>query len=95
MAKSRHRKDHKKKLAARKNKIEQAKKTFQKRQREFIMEMIKKEQEAGAFKDNQGVPGADGPTLGFDGPSLGFSSESPLSENPSIDNKDSVEKLPE
>ena len=94
MAKSKHRKDHKKKLAARKNKIEQAKKTFQKRQREFIMEMIRKEQESGAYNNTQ-VVGAEGPTLGFDGPSLGFNSEVPLSENPSTDNKDSVEKLPE
>lgn len=65
---SRNRKKHKAKANARKNKIEQAKKTFQKKQREFIMNLIEQEKANGQFDNAQPLPGVDGPTLGMDGP---------------------------
>ena len=63
MPKSRHRKNHKQKLQARKNRIASEKAHAQKQQREFIMNLIKQEQEKGMF-DN--VPSIDGPVV--DGP---------------------------
>lgn len=63
MPKSRHRKNHKQKLQARKNRIASEKAHAQKQQREFIMNLIKQEQEKGMF-DN--VPSIDGPIV--DGP---------------------------
>jgi len=63
MPKSKHRKNHKQKLQARKNRIASEKAHAQKQQREFIMNLIKQEQEKGMF-DN--VPSIDGPIV--DGP---------------------------
>ena len=65
MGNSRHRKNHKKKAQARKNRIEQEKNRMKKMQREFIMNLIKKEEEKGMFKDNPSVPPV-GPVV--DGP---------------------------
>lgn len=69
MANSRHRKNHKKKLQARKNRITQQKNKIQKIQREFIMNLINKEKEKGLFEntppvssDTQG-PIIEGPTI--------------------------------
>jgi hypothetical protein len=50
MGKSKHRKDHKKKSSARKAKVQSDKNRVQKMQREFIMNMIKKEQDMGLFE---------------------------------------------
>ena len=47
MGNSRHRKGHKEKLQARKNKMQQEKNKAQKMQKEFIMNLIKQEQEKG------------------------------------------------
>jgi hypothetical protein len=55
MAKSKHRKDHKKKSAARKAKVQSEKNRTQKFQRDFIMNMIKKEQEMGLFESPQNI----------------------------------------
>lgn len=67
---TKHRKDHKKKLAARKNKLAQEKSQAQKYQKEFIMNLIKQEQEKGMFENNPtiDVPIIDGTII--DGPSI-------------------------
>ena len=49
MPKSRHRKNHKQKVQARNNRIAGEKAHAQKMQREFIMNLIKQEQEKGLF----------------------------------------------
>jgi hypothetical protein len=56
MSKSRNRKDHKKKVAARNNRIQQQKSKMEKMKREFINQLIKMENEKGLF-DN--VPNVD------------------------------------
>jgi hypothetical protein len=60
---SRHRKDHKKKLAARKNRLEQEKAQAQKYQKEFIMNLIKDEQEKGLFDNTPNVNSIEGPII--------------------------------
>ena len=72
---TKHRKDHKKKLAARKNKLAQEKAQAQKYQKEFIMNLIKQEQEKGMFENNPTIAGSvidgsiiDGPVI--EGPSI-------------------------
>ena len=67
---TKHRKDHKKKLAARKERLAQEKTKAQKYQKEFIMNLIKQEQEKGMFENN---PTIDGPIIDgtiIDGPSI-------------------------
>lgn len=71
MPKSRHRKDHKKKVAARNERIKNEKRKIEKAQRDFIMNLIKKEQESGAFENNPTVTEngiIDGPII--EGPSI-------------------------
>jgi len=67
---TKHRKDHKKKLEARKNRLAQEKAQAQKYQKEFIMNLIKQEQEKGMFENNPtiGGPIIDGPVI--EGPSI-------------------------
>jgi hypothetical protein len=67
--KSKHRKNHKQKLQARKNRIQQEKASAQKQQREFLMNLIKQEQEKGLFDAPANGPIIDGPII--DGPILG------------------------
>jgi hypothetical protein len=72
---TKHRKDHKKKLAARKERLAQEKVKAQKYQKDFIMNLIKQEQEKGMFENN--------PTIGdpvFDGPII----DGPVIDGPSI-----------
>lgn len=57
---TKHRKNHKQKLAARKNRLANEKVRTQKAQRDFIMNLIKQEQERGAFENN---PSIDGPLV--------------------------------
>lgn len=85
MPKSKHRKNHKQKVAARRKRVADNKRRIEKAQREFIMEMIKKEQERGAF-DNT-------PSITPTGPLVGDNSmvDGPMIEGPSIDTEDSVE----
>ena len=45
-------KEHRKKVEARNGRINEEKKIYEKRQREFIMDLIKKEKEKGAFENN-------------------------------------------
>lgn len=73
MGNSRHRKNHKKKLQARKNRLQQQKNRYGKLQKEFIMNLIKQEQEKGMFNENPTVqpigPAIDGPQI-TEGPSI-------------------------
>jgi hypothetical protein len=78
MATSKHRKNHKKKLKARKDKETQQKNKMKKMQREFIMNLIKAEQEKGLF-DNSTPLNPTQPTI--EGPSV---TEGPIIEGPSI-----------
>ena len=72
---TKHRKDHKKKLAARKDRLAQEKSKAQKFQKEFIMNLIKEEQEKGLFDNNPTInsPIIDGPMIDstvIEGPSI-------------------------
>lgn len=71
MPKSKHRKNHKQKVASRRTRLENEKKRVKKAQTEFLMNLIKQEQEKGAF-DNT-------PSLNNEGPIIDG-----LSEGPSI-----------
>lgn len=53
--KSKHRKNHKQKVQARKNRIAGEKAHAQKMQREFIMNLIKEEQEKGMYDNTTPV----------------------------------------
>ena len=70
---SKHRKNHKEKLEARKRRIAQQKTKNEKLQREFIMNLIKQEQEKGLFNDT--------PSLNIDGPMI----DGPMIDGPMID----------
>ena len=66
-------KEHRKKVQARNNKLKQEKSKVQKMQRDFIMNMIKQEQEKGMFENNPMVnPSIDGPVIDttIEGPSI-------------------------
>jgi len=63
---TKHRKNHKQKLAARNARLAQEKAQAQKFQKEFIMNLIKQEQEKGLFDNTQSINGIDGPII--DGP---------------------------
>ena len=77
---SRHRKNHKQKVEARKRRLADEKKKTEKFQRDFIMNMIKQEQENGLFNNTQNVDqiSTDGSIL--DGPVV----DGPVIEGPSI-----------
>ena len=66
-------KEHRKKVQARNNKLKQEKAKVQKLQRDFIMNMIKQEQEKGMFENNPTInPSIDGPAIDttIEGPSI-------------------------
>ena len=66
-------KEHRKKVQARNNKLKQEKAKVQKLQRDFIMNMIKQEQEKGMFENNPTInPVIDGPAIDtiIEGPSI-------------------------
>ena len=63
---TKHRKNHKQKLAARNNRFAQEKSQAQKFQKEFIMNLIKQEQEKGLFDNTSNINSIDGPII--DGP---------------------------
>lgn len=81
--KSKHRKNHKQKVEARKKRVEQQKRQTEKMQREFIMNLIKQEQEKGAFENTLNFPADTLPTTGpiLDGPVM----DSPVMTGPIID----------
>ena len=76
MSKSKNRKNHKSKVAARNERISQKKKKIEKQQREFIMNLIKQEQEKGLFDNNTTIDPVIDPndetksTLDTDGPTF-------------------------
>jgi hypothetical protein len=69
-------KEHRKKVQARNNRIKQQKEKVQKMQKDFIMNLIKQEQEKGMFDNNPIVnptPGLNAPTIDattIEGPSI-------------------------
>lgn len=63
---TKHRKNHKQKLAARNARLAQEKAKAQKFQKEFIMNLIKQEQEKGMFDNTPNINSIDGPVI--DGP---------------------------
>ena len=69
MPKSKSRKDHKKKVAARNAGVKNESAKVQKAQKEFITNLIKQEQEKGAFDNVQAGPMMGGPLVG--GPLVG------------------------
>jgi|AntAceMinimDraft_6_1070360.scaffolds.fasta_scaffold03338_5 hypothetical protein len=74
MAKSKHRKNHKKKLNERKENIENTKKRMEKMKREFIKNLIEQEKNKGMFDNMPEGPTVDGPLNNdgsiVDGPSI-------------------------
>ena len=81
MGTSRHRKNHKKKLKARQDKLQQQKSKMQKMQREFIMNLIKQEQEKGLFDNTKSV---DSTTPVIQGPIIDTPNITPTIEGPTI-----------
>jgi hypothetical protein len=71
---TKHRKNHKQKLAARNNRLASEKSQAQKFQKEFIMNLIKQEQEKGLFENTPTI------NTSIDGPSI----DGPVIEGPSI-----------
>ena len=65
-------KEHRKKVQARNAKLKQQKAKVEKMQKEFIMNLIKQEQEKGMFENNPTVPSIDGPIIDtiIEGPSI-------------------------
>jgi hypothetical protein len=66
-------KEHRKKVQARNAKLKQQKAKVEKMQREFIMNLIKQEQEKGMFENNPTVtPAIEGPVIDptIEGPSI-------------------------
>ena len=91
---SKNRKNHKKKVAARNQRLKEQKSRNEKFQREFIMNLIKQEQEKGLFENAQ--PLTDGPII--DGPIIdGPIIDGPIIDGPIIDevNIDSNEAITE
>ena len=74
MAKSKSKKDHKKRVAKRNNLIQQERKQFEKAQKEMLMKLIDEEKQRGMFNNpvqqlgefpNLGLPTIGGPSLGL------------------------------
>jgi hypothetical protein len=63
MAKSKTRKDHKKRIAKRKDQMLQEKRRFQKFQQDMLMRMINSEKEGGKFEGNPEMPGLNIPSM--------------------------------
>lgn len=67
MPKSKHRKNHKKKAAARRKKIQDDKNKYMKLQKEALMQLIEQEKNSGKFEAPT-IPNIEGPSI--DGPSI-------------------------
>lgn len=99
MPKSKARKNHKQKVAARRVAVKNESARVQKAQKEFIMNLIKQEQEKGLFDNAQAGPMVNGPMIGngplsFDGDLLTF--DGPIVDNVVIDVPvEAVEEQPE
>jgi hypothetical protein len=77
MPKSKHRKNHKQKVAARSQKIKEAKARMQKVQRQFLMDLINREKEKGLFENTPMINS-------IDAPQSESSSTGPIVEGPAI-----------
>ena len=94
MPKSKARKNHKSKVAARNVAVKNESARVQKAQKEFIMNLIKQEQEKGLFDNAQAGPMMSGPMIGggplsFDGDLLTFDGptfDGPTFDGPIVDN---------
>lgn len=89
MPKSKSRKNHKNKLAARNAAVKNESARVQKAQKEFITNLIKQEKEKGLFDNVQAGPMMNGPMVGsgplsFDGDLLTF--DGPTFDSPIVDN---------
>ena len=73
MPTAKHRKNHKQKAQARKIKVEEAKKKYQKMQKDLLMKLIDQEKQLGMF-DN--LPSINLPNLNTDAPQLDISGPS-------------------
>lgn len=65
-------KEHRKKVAARNQKIQHQKKSIENAQRKFILDLIEREKQAGAFNDNPTLSNAlnvDAPVV-IEGPQI-------------------------
>ena len=79
-------KEHRKKVQARNAKLKQQKAKVEKMQREFIMNLIKQEQEKGMFEN---LPSVDGPVI--DGPIIdGPIIDGPIIDGPIVENIETV-----
>ena len=88
MPKSKARKNHKQKVAARNVAVKNESARVQKAQKEFIMNLIKQEQEKGLFDNAPAGPMMSGPMIGggplsFDGDLLTF--DGPTFDGPIVD----------
>jgi hypothetical protein len=84
MPKSRLRKNHKQKVDARNKRIKENKSRVEKMQRDYIMNLIKQEQEKGLFDNNTLINPQDGPVI--DGPVIdGPVIDGPMITGPVID----------
>jgi len=65
-------KEHRRKVQARNAKLKQQKAKVEKMQREFIMNLIKQEQEKGMFENNPTITPIEGPAIDttLEGPSI-------------------------
>jgi hypothetical protein len=72
MPKSKQRSNHKKKVAVRREKINQQKKQIEKLQKKFLMDLIEKEKESGVFENTPSFdnPVIDTPFLEVNGPNI-------------------------
>lgn len=100
-------KEHRKKVQARNARLKQENRKREKFQKEFIMNLIKQEQEKGMFENNlnlDGGPVLDGPVLDgpvLDGPALDLTTETitidssieeaTVIESPVVESSDSSE----
>jgi hypothetical protein len=88
--KSKHRKNHKQKVEARNKRLAEEKRKREKFQREFIMNLIKQEQEKGLFENTSSLSSTDGSII--DGPIIdGPIIDGPIIDGPLVDNVNSEE----
>jgi hypothetical protein len=74
MPKSRNRKDHKKKVASRNQRVAEMKRKNEKMQREMIMNLIEQEKQKGLYDNlppiNEINPAMNGPQIDVSGPQI-------------------------
>jgi hypothetical protein len=81
MPKSKHRKDHKKKVAARRQRILDGRRRMEKQQREFLMQLIEMEKQRGLFNGTMSGPIID---TDLQIPNTFDNIDKPILEGPSI-----------